>query len=162
MKPLKNMQQAIDCLLATNKTRLTTKNLSGTEFIAVTEAASNRYGYQVPVWISQTAYQRCVTEPAQRLSCNDHGESLGLSKVLALAKYAIQQCAPGATLTTFAVPLNDKKVAPSQEPLKVLVYLGDGQQPLLLIKHASEVSTGGLDQLMDDLGSIDSTTREAV
>jgi len=157
MRPLKNMQQAIDCLLATNKTRLTTKNLSGTEFIAVTEAASNRYGYQVPVWISQTAYQRCVTEPAQRLSCNDHGESLWLSKVLALAKYAIQQCAPGATLTTFAVPLNDHKLTPTTEPLTVLVF-GDGLQPVLLIKHASEISTGGLDQLMDDLGSIVGTT----
>jgi hypothetical protein len=159
MRPLtiKNRQQALTCLLETKKTRQTTKNLSGTAFIEVTELARNRYGYQVPVWISQTAYQRCVTEPAERISGNDHGESLWLFKVLALAKYAIQQCAPGATLTTFVVALNDHKLSPTTEPLKVLVC-GDGQQPVLLIKHVSEVSTDGLDQLLDDLGSIESIT----
>lgn len=156
MRPLTTKQQAMACLLRTTKTRQTT-NLSGSAFIEVTELARNRYGYQVPVWISQTAYQRCVTEPAEREIGNGYSESLWLFKLLALAKYAIQQCDSGQTLTTFAVALNDHKLTPTTEPLTVLVF-GDGQQPILLIKHASDIATGGLDQLMDDLGSIESIT----
>jgi len=153
MKALSNRQRAIDCLLGAKETSQTL-NLAGTALKDVTDLARNRYGYQVPVLMSRIAYQRCVTDPSARAIGGEARENLWLFKVLALAKYAIQHSEPGATLTEFTVPLNDHQRPPTTETLKALVYPGAGQAPVLLIKHASEVATGGLDKVMHDLRAI--------
>jgi hypothetical protein len=127
--------------------------------IDVTEMAQNRYGYQVPVLISQLAYRRCVTVASGQ---DNHNERLWLFKVLALAKYAIGHSGPGAASTEFTVPLNDHKLEPTVETLKAVVYPGTDLRPVLLIKHASEATAGGVDRLMEDLKSIVCSIKEAV
>ena len=117
----------------------------------VTAVAKNRYGYQVPVWISSTAYERCVTQPALRMD-NEAREGLWLFKVLALAKYAIQHADPGAIRTQFRVNVNGHKMNPSLEPLDAVVYPGEAHCPVLLIRHADEYTPTGVVDLLADLG----------
>jgi len=153
MKTKSNRQRAINYLLGAKEANQTL-NLSGTTYKDVTDLARNRYGYQVPVLMSAIAYQRCVTDPSAKAIGGEAGEKLWLFKVLALAKYAIQHSETGATLTAFTVPLNDHKRSPTTETLKALVYPGAGQEPVLLIKHASEIASSGMDKVMHDLKAI--------
>lgn len=136
-----------------------TTTCPGKTLIDVTGLAQNRYGYQVPVLISQLAYRRCVTVASGQ---HIQGERLWLFKVLALAKYAIGHSGPGAASTEFTVPLNDHKLEPIVETLKAVVYPGTDLRPVLLIKHASESAAGGVDRLIEDLKSIACSIKEAV
>lgn len=80
MKALSNRQRAIDCLSGAKETSQTL-NLAGTALKDVTDLARNRYGYQVPVLMSQIAYQRCVTDPSARAIGGEARENLWLFKV---------------------------------------------------------------------------------
>lgn len=60
------------------------------------------------------------------------------------------------------MPLNDHKLEPTVETLKAVVYPGTDLRPVLLIKHASEATAGGVDRLMEDLKSIVCSIKEAV
>ena len=86
----------------------------GKTLIDVTELAQNRYGFQVPVLLSQLAYQRCVAVASGQAN---QSETLWLFKVLALAKYAIRHCESGATSAGFKVQVNDHKLEPQLETL---------------------------------------------
>ncbi|NOU22264.1 MAG: hypothetical protein HOO93_10850 [Methyloglobulus sp.] len=131
----------------------------GKTLIDVTELAQNRYGFQVPVLLSQLAYQRCVAVASGQAN---QSETLWLFKVLALAKYAIRHCESGATSAGFKVQVNDHKLEPQLETLTALVYPGAELLPVLLIKHASEAAACGVDRLMDDLKTKVCSVKEAV
>ncbi len=150
MKPINDFLAAIQPL----KCNMKAVTLNGMDAIDISEIARNRYRLNVPVMISQTAYQACVLTPSKLHGEDDGKEILWLLKVLAYAKYAVRHAKAKRTKVSFTVSLHDRKTAPAEETLVAQIVPGEKDRIVLLIRKADENMANGLWQLLKDVNSV--------
>ncbi|MFA6094344.1 MAG: hypothetical protein WC757_00420 [Candidatus Paceibacterota bacterium] len=116
----------------------------GSVLINVSAPAHKAYGFTLPVLVTTSAYKRCV-ELAKTNNINHkrHNVKRRLLKLLALAKLAIQQAPPHTTVTSFKVPLDNRKLHPTLVTMRAVTTLDDGHSPVLLLMLANEPTAIG-------------------